>query len=925
MATNVTLNGSTYSIPRTGDSSWSATGGVDDYMVALATGVLQKAGGAFTLSAEVDFGASFGLKALYLKSRGTTPATAGVLRLANAEALSWRNQGNSANLDLKVNASNVLEFNGNPLVTLALGTADQALKMNAGGTAYEWGKLADANIAAAAAIALSKLATVTASKALVSDASGFISASAVTSTELGYLSGVTSAVQTQINTNSTNITTNATNLATHIADAANPHAVTKTQVGLSNVDNTSDATKNAASATLTNKTISGASNTITNVSLTTGVTGTLPLANGGTGQTSASLAINALVPSQTGNANKVLTTDGSAVSWGAGGGSGAGELNVITNPSAASDTTGWTASGTCTVTRLTASSPLDPVIATALRMAAGSATNYVEYTASVPTSLRNRKLKIEWHQTAPTSGEWKVDLYNTAGSTRYSLSTDSSAVSAITAQTGKYSTTFDMDSGTSVKLRFVRVTGSGNLDVTNVIVGPGIQPQGAIAGPWQTFTPVWQKSDGTGSPTYTTNTGRYRRVGDSVEIQVYSVFSAWTSSNLAQWLQMPASLTTDTANLVKGGAIGRMYDSSATKYFSLTATPATTATFLRIDAYDNTGAAFNPGNILASSDELEIHVTVPIAEWAGSGVNLAQNDQQFCSVTSTWDASDTAATSLSYSPAGTALGGTLLADRTKRVRFTSPIQLGDQVIVELSSDQVVWVPAHGARINGTIVLPSTNSGASAFAGVYWERVSGSTTDVDVFFYRYMQISNDNSVLTAWPSTNAYWRVRKVSAGAAVGFGLADGTNSGLLPANTSMADALATKLGYKSYSHGGSYSGGLAPTITLTAGGGTLTSVPRSLFIPYQVQDGSWRMRFNIYVVVSSAARTQAQLTVAGVTFKNITGFYQSYSVTDTNVTMYGYSLYNTGILVSQHASATTALYTMSGDLELDSKPTWAY
>ena len=39
--------------------------------------------------------------------------------------------------------------------------------------------------------------------------------------------------------------------------------------------------------TLSNKTISGASNTITNVSLTTGVTGTLPVANGGTGVTTS--------------------------------------------------------------------------------------------------------------------------------------------------------------------------------------------------------------------------------------------------------------------------------------------------------------------------------------------------------------------------------------------------------------------------------------------------------------------------------------------------------------------------------------------------------------------------------------------------------------------------------------------------------------
>ena len=46
--------------------------------------------------------------------------------------------------------------------------------------------------------------------------------------------------------------------------------------------------------TLTNKTISGASNTISNIGLSTQVTGTLPIANGGTGETTRQAAMDAL-------------------------------------------------------------------------------------------------------------------------------------------------------------------------------------------------------------------------------------------------------------------------------------------------------------------------------------------------------------------------------------------------------------------------------------------------------------------------------------------------------------------------------------------------------------------------------------------------------------------------------------------------------
>ena len=66
--------------------------------------------------------------------------------------------------------------------------------------------ITDAQISTGAAIARSKQAALTPSRLLVSDGSGYDSVSAVTATEAAYLSGVTSAIQTQINTVSGNLT-----------------------------------------------------------------------------------------------------------------------------------------------------------------------------------------------------------------------------------------------------------------------------------------------------------------------------------------------------------------------------------------------------------------------------------------------------------------------------------------------------------------------------------------------------------------------------------------------------------------------------------------------------------------------------------------------------------------------------------------------
>jgi hypothetical protein len=109
----------------------------------------------------------------------------------------------------------------------------------------------------------------------------------VSDTEIGYLDGVTSAIQTQLNakaaTSHTHAQADITNLTTDLAakaPLADPtftgtvSGVTKTHVGLGNVDNTSDADKPVSTATqtaldakLASATAASTYETITNVSL----------------------------------------------------------------------------------------------------------------------------------------------------------------------------------------------------------------------------------------------------------------------------------------------------------------------------------------------------------------------------------------------------------------------------------------------------------------------------------------------------------------------------------------------------------------------------------------------------------------------------------------------------------------------------------
>tara|TARA_B100000287_G_scaffold149686_1_gene141386 strand:+ start:1697 stop:2905 length:1209 start_codon:yes stop_codon:yes gene_type:complete len=93
-------------------------------------------------------------------------------------------------------------INGTTLGTVTASTTDTFTNktFDANGTGNSITNIENADISASAAIAFSKMADLTTARALVSDGSGDVSVSDVTSTELGYLDGVTSAIQTQLGT-----------------------------------------------------------------------------------------------------------------------------------------------------------------------------------------------------------------------------------------------------------------------------------------------------------------------------------------------------------------------------------------------------------------------------------------------------------------------------------------------------------------------------------------------------------------------------------------------------------------------------------------------------------------------------------------------------------------------------------------------------
>lgn len=440
--------------------------------------------------------------------------------------------------------------------------------------------------------------------------------------------------------------------------------------------------------------------------------------------------------------DKLYKDDGTSLTE-IGSGSG-GSINYISNPDAESATTGWATyadaagtspvdgtggSPTATITRTTSS----PLRGTGSFLITKDAANRqgegVSFAFTCDTADQAKVLNVSFDYqiasgtfTSGDSSDLRVWIYDVTNSVLI-------PVSPYTIQGGgtaptnpfKFTGTFQTSSNsTSYRLIIHIATTNASawtFKFDNVVVGPQIQLYGAPIGDWTAWTP-------TGSWSSNVNyAGRYRRVGDSLEVNAkVNVTGTPTSTSLQ--INMPSGFVIDTTKLAGTTGseqsilgIASILDSGTATYSGRVSYYSTTA--VAVQFMDDSAAGVSLGAVsqatsspasFANGDSIDVVFTVPIVGFSSTVLMSNDTDTRVVAARASGDPASAATTTVIIIP--TVAYDTHSAYNNVTGRFTAPVSGFYRVHGYLDSGASTGVPIE-IYVDGASVIRVGQTSASA--------------------------------------------------------------------------------------------------------------------------------------------------------------------------------------------------------------------